>query len=271
MNKDYYRILGVLDDAEDIVIKAAYKALAQRYHPDKWVGDKDEATRRMSDINEAYGVLSDPVKRKEYDSTRDKNSYQAEPEDDELSASVQSDWDQVVEYLPDLLEISKNLRKISQSLENSYKVLLLETKQFNERQGLAQLIKRHFLERYFGTNDRIINYAEKLISDGFKDAAKELNKAVILLGSQVDPQIIINRIEKKWNIGKSEKIKKLAKIVFLNNSFFKSWDLIELMCGRVEKLPNQRFKVTNGSSLEMDEKELISYAKNLATEYLKHP
>jgi DnaJ-class molecular chaperone len=78
MPKDYYRILGVLDDAEDIVIKAANKALAQRYHPDKWVGNKDEATRRMSDINEAYGVLSDPVKRKQYDSTRDKNSYQPE-------------------------------------------------------------------------------------------------------------------------------------------------------------------------------------------------
>ena len=58
MTKDYYRILGVLDDAEEIVIRAAYKALAQRYHPDKWTGSKDEANKRMSDINEAYGVLS---------------------------------------------------------------------------------------------------------------------------------------------------------------------------------------------------------------------
>ena len=45
--KDYYRILGILDDAEDIIIRAAYKALAQRYHPDKWKGDKTEATKRM--------------------------------------------------------------------------------------------------------------------------------------------------------------------------------------------------------------------------------
>ena len=35
LNKDYYKILGVLDNAEDIVIKAAYRALAQKYHPDK--------------------------------------------------------------------------------------------------------------------------------------------------------------------------------------------------------------------------------------------
>lgn len=74
MTKDYYRILGVLDDADEIVIRAAYKALAQRYHPDKWTGSKEEANKRMSEINEAYGVLSDPVKRKQYDATR-KNQF----------------------------------------------------------------------------------------------------------------------------------------------------------------------------------------------------
>jgi DnaJ-class molecular chaperone len=65
--KNYYKILGVMDDAEDIVIRAAYKALAQRYHPDKWQGDEDSANRKMSDINEAYGVLSDKAKRATYD------------------------------------------------------------------------------------------------------------------------------------------------------------------------------------------------------------
>ena len=45
--KDYYRTLGVLDDAEDIIIRAAYKALAQRYHPDKWKGDATCPTMRI--------------------------------------------------------------------------------------------------------------------------------------------------------------------------------------------------------------------------------
>ena len=66
-DKDYYRVLDVLDDAEDIVIRAAYRALAQRYHPDKWEGDQAEATRRMAEINAAYAVLSDPAKRAAYD------------------------------------------------------------------------------------------------------------------------------------------------------------------------------------------------------------
>ena len=65
--KDYYRTLGILDDAEDIIIKAAYRALAQRYHPDKWSGNQDEATKRMAEINEAYSVLSDTSRRKKYD------------------------------------------------------------------------------------------------------------------------------------------------------------------------------------------------------------
>ena len=65
--KDYYRTLGILDDAEDIIVRAAYRALAQRYHPDKWGGDQSDATKRMAEINEAYGVLSDPIKRTQYD------------------------------------------------------------------------------------------------------------------------------------------------------------------------------------------------------------
>jgi DnaJ-class molecular chaperone len=65
--KDYYRILGVLDDAEDIIIKAAYRALAQRYHPDKWGGNQNDANKRMAEINEAYNELSDTARRKKYD------------------------------------------------------------------------------------------------------------------------------------------------------------------------------------------------------------
>ena len=75
-DEDYYRVLGVLDDAEDVVIRAAYRALAQRYHPDKWQGDPAEVSRRMAEINAAYEVLSDSLKRRQYDLTRsDLNSY----------------------------------------------------------------------------------------------------------------------------------------------------------------------------------------------------
>ena len=60
--KTYYQILGVTPDAEDIVIRAAYKALSQRYHPDKFKGSAEEAEARIKEINIAYSILSDKEK-----------------------------------------------------------------------------------------------------------------------------------------------------------------------------------------------------------------
>jgi curved DNA-binding protein CbpA len=67
---DYYAILGVHPTAEDIVIRAAYKALAQRYHPDRATGPQDAAHAKMSELTKAYEVLADPVRRQKYDRRR---------------------------------------------------------------------------------------------------------------------------------------------------------------------------------------------------------
>lgn len=65
---DYYQVLQVDPRAEPEVIQAAYRGLAKKYHPDVYRGaDRDE---RMRAVNEAYGVLGDPVRRAEYDQTR---------------------------------------------------------------------------------------------------------------------------------------------------------------------------------------------------------
>ena len=67
MTKDHYAVLGLLPTAEMVVIKAAYKALAQRYHPDKFTGDPDVARQKMAELNEAYGVLSNSQQRQAHD------------------------------------------------------------------------------------------------------------------------------------------------------------------------------------------------------------
>jgi hypothetical protein len=67
---DFYAVLGVHPHAEDIVIRAAFKALAQRYHPDRFNGSKDEAHRRMADLTSAYETLADPARRRKYDRRR---------------------------------------------------------------------------------------------------------------------------------------------------------------------------------------------------------
>ena len=76
-NLDFYAILGVHPNAEDIVIRAAFKALAQRYHPDRFNGAKDEAHRRMADLTNAYETLADPARRRKFDRRRGLASRQA--------------------------------------------------------------------------------------------------------------------------------------------------------------------------------------------------
>ena len=66
-NKDYYKILGVPQTASDDDIKKAYRKLAMQYHPDKNPGKEKWANEKFKEINEAYGVLGNVDKRKQYD------------------------------------------------------------------------------------------------------------------------------------------------------------------------------------------------------------
>jgi len=67
MSKDYYKILGVPKNASDNEIKKAYRKLAMQYHPDRNQGKEEWANEKFKEINEAYGVLGDPKKKKQYD------------------------------------------------------------------------------------------------------------------------------------------------------------------------------------------------------------
>jgi DnaJ-class molecular chaperone len=69
--KDYYQILGVERDALPQKIKEAYRRLAFQYHPDRNIGNPS-ALEKMKEINEAYAVLSDPGKRKDFDTMQDR-------------------------------------------------------------------------------------------------------------------------------------------------------------------------------------------------------
>ena len=64
--KDYYEILGVSKSASDSELKAAYRKLAFKYHPDQGAGGKDSEAK-FKEISEAYDTLKDPQKRAGYD------------------------------------------------------------------------------------------------------------------------------------------------------------------------------------------------------------
>ena len=64
--RDYYEVLGVDRNADDAALKKAYRVLAKKYHPDMNPGDA-EAEKKFKEASEAYAVLSDPEKRRQYD------------------------------------------------------------------------------------------------------------------------------------------------------------------------------------------------------------
>ena len=64
--RDYYEVLGVGKDADDAALKKAYRQVAKKYHPDVNPGDA-EAEKKFKEASEAYAILSDPEKRRQYD------------------------------------------------------------------------------------------------------------------------------------------------------------------------------------------------------------
>ncbi|KAI0121612.1 hypothetical protein BJ170DRAFT_127665 [Xylariales sp. AK1849] len=77
--KDYYKVLGVANDADERQIKSAYRKLSKVHHPDKAVKQgltKEDAEKKMASINEAYEVLSNPELRERFDRGDDPNSHE---------------------------------------------------------------------------------------------------------------------------------------------------------------------------------------------------
>ena len=203
--KDYYAILGVLPGAEDIVVIAAYRALSSRYHPDRWSGDPQEAHDRMAELNEAIAVLRNPARRAEYDRKRSAESraeFVDEPEQDcAFSAALgelSDRWSIACELYPALEELRVRLNVISKALAFNFVVLLLETKAYSRHRELAALLEAQFLQRYFGENPVILKYARALIFAGKRGEARDLNRVIKVMGSDVEPTQVFSYLERKW-------------------------------------------------------------------------
>lgn len=90
---DYYAVLHVSPEAPSEVIKASYRALSRKYHPDQ-NGGSSKFERKMQELNEAYAVLGDPERQEEYDETR----YDEEEDEDE--ASYQEETPHLIKACP---------------------------------------------------------------------------------------------------------------------------------------------------------------------------
>ena len=118
--RDFYAILGVSLDAELEVINAAYRAMAKKYHPDVYKGDKKFAEEKIKEINEV-SVYQTHKKEKEYDSEFKKenktgsfNDYNetSDDHDDTQNPYYKDAWSTIIEYFPGAETERKKLAKI---------------------------------------------------------------------------------------------------------------------------------------------------------------
>lgn len=206
---DPYAVLGVLPDAEGVVITAAYRALAQRYHPDKFTVDQEEAHERMSALNNAYAQVGTPERRAEYDRSRKKSGQASfsDSDTDEFNQAfdtalnkLEERWRIACSVYEDLVTMRARLHRISAALAFSFVTVILETRVFTNRSKLAEAMESNFLSRYFGSNTQVIDYARKLIFANERAAARALNQVVDVLGSDTSSERIISRIDADFQL-----------------------------------------------------------------------
>ena len=196
MHQDHYQTLGVLNCAEDIVITAAYKALAKKYHPDTWKGERQHADAKMVQINIAYDILSNADKRKGYDAELKDNIYDSTMENEamDLTTKLNERWQKITAFMPHLEANAQYLSRLSPSLEYFYKLTLIETKEFNKSNEILKEVEDLFLTKYFSKNPEFKKFAKELLLEGNKKIAKDLNEAISIMGQNIDPAIIIDKI-----------------------------------------------------------------------------
>ncbi len=266
--KDCYATLGVSPDAEDIVIRAAYRALAQRYHPDRFGGSQEEAHAHMSELNRAFGILSDKDKHASYDQLRGAKmqsggsqfsdvEQNTPPGDDPL----ERDWRIAVSYYPDLADLEKRLSEFSWKLANTYRAYLLDSRQFDSRESLAVLMEKHFLCAYFGDNERTLEFARKLVLGGQRKAALALNEAIRVLGSNANPSHVIPKLAREFDVRhlalNKEKICSLLAETRASNAKTSSLKLMLSELGATvandaEAHPSGRAGASNGYEIEFE-------------------
>jgi len=211
MSQDHYRTLGVIDTAEDIVIRAAYKALIQVYHPDRTTNEQEKIvySKKALEINEAYRVLSNHQLRNEYDKERTSiaNDYNSETvntdEFSKVNDSLNENWELAKQHANSIGPLFDSLNIISPQLALTFKLVLLESKEFNKASKIASILEVNFLKKYFGTRKEIHDFVKWLLENNKKDVALEVNKVIKVMGNNFDVERFILKLRSEYDLSYS--------------------------------------------------------------------
>jgi curved DNA-binding protein CbpA len=202
---DYYDVLGVAPDADPEVVRAAYRALAKKYHPDSRLEGKAEAEKKLREVNQAYEVLSSPVDREKYDrqrSARHQNSDSGDSNrvEETLHTKDESHWRIIEQRHPEIQFKYKQLLKISRPLAEAFRSRIIRERAFTKYDQISSELIDQFSSRYFGTNQTLRQFGLWCLFTDKREAARELNQIIAKLGTPQDPSQILAQLRAKHRI-----------------------------------------------------------------------
>jgi curved DNA-binding protein CbpA len=190
--RTYYDVLGVAPDTPDVVIKAAFRALAKEYHPDRANAASGD-TDRFIEIQNAYAVLSKPESRNEYDAELREAFLMHVPSE---PASVNSggalspvQWPSAPQDMADIERICARLSLYSESLAQAFHEAYLRGECGDDPWRFAGEMERSFFREYFGEDPDVQAFARLLLLGSRTGAAQTLNQLMAGAVSAPDKDI----------------------------------------------------------------------------------
>lgn len=192
---DHYQALGLARHAEPVVVKAAYRALASLYHPDR--NPAPDAIERIQRINIAHDVLSDPVRRHAYDATLAGEIPPEAPHHDGPDPLAER-WQIAAGFFPEIRRHHARLDRLSVHMGEEFRLHLLQHQNYAEATALAHRLRTDFLTRHFGTDEALHAYAEQLVMAREIDAARFVGQIVAVLGQSVSADSVREKVEQRY-------------------------------------------------------------------------
>ena len=186
-SKDYFAILGLSSQAHPEVVKAAHRALAKKFHPDLHSGEDAEAEQRFQEIQEAYEVLRDEDKLKQYLHLREQMQIQMQQQNaapagphirPRVYLKLDDRWDHLVRKHPELSQHYAKFCFLSHKLGRQYKLIILGTQNPARFRRVAAKLERQFYRRHFSYHRNLQTLARKLTANHRRHAVRMLQAEI---------------------------------------------------------------------------------------------
>lgn len=182
-SKDYYAVLGLSSQADPEVVKAAHRALAKKFHPDRNQDDDGEPKQKFHDIQEAYEVLCDDDRLKQYLRLRAQVKMQEQMQMTRAAGphlrprvylKLDDRWEHLVRKYPELSQHYAKFCFMSHKLGNQFKLIILGTQDHGRFGRVAAKLERQFYRKHFSCHRNLQTLARKLADNHRRHAVRML-------------------------------------------------------------------------------------------------